>query len=133
MSVRLVLAIVSTLLEETALVVVVLWGLPQIDIMISLAGLIVLMLAWLAFSIFIYRAGSHALRKRPIVGLPTMVYSQGKVVIPLDPDGLIKIKNELWEAKSAEGRIDTGEKTTVVEQEGLKLTVRRFVTKTKRD
>ena len=125
MTARLIFAIFSTLLEETALVVIVLWGLPQLGIRIPLAGLIALMVAWGAFSVFIYRMGSQALRRKPMVGLPAMVGSRGKVVSPLAPDGLIRIKGELWEAKSTGRRINTGEEVAVVEQDGLKLIVRK--------
>ena len=125
MTARLIFAILSTLMEEAALVVIVLWGLPQLGIQIPLAGLIALMAAWLAFSVFIYQMGSRALRKKPIVGLPAMVGSKGKVVSPLAPEGLIKIKGELWVAKSAGRRIDAGEEIIVVGQDGLKLIVRK--------
>jgi len=125
MTIRLILAIVSTLLEEAALAVVVLWGLPQLGIHIPLAGLIALMVAWGAYAVISYRIGSRALGKKPEIGLPDMVGSKGKVVSPLDPEGLVKIKGELWIAKSAGGRIDTGDEVTVAEQDGLKLVVRK--------
>ena len=125
MSGRLVLAVVSTLLEEAALVVIVLWGLPQLGIDIPLAGLIAIMAAWCAVSVVIYRMGSRALRRKPVVGLPTMIDSKGKVVSPLVPTGAVRIKGEIWEAASTEERINTGEEVIVVGQDGLKLTVRK--------
>ncbi len=125
MTIRLILAIFSTLLEEAAIAVIVLWGLPQLDIHIPLAGLIAMMVAWGAFSTFTYRMGSRALRRKPEIGLPDMVGSKGEVVSPLDPEGLIKIKGELWVSTSAGGRIDTGEEVTVAGQDGLKLIVRK--------
>jgi membrane-bound serine protease (ClpP class) len=128
MSARLILAIISTLLEEAALVAIVLWGLPRLDIEIPLAGLIALMAAWGVYSVVTYRRGSRALRKRPLCGLPDMVGSQGGVVSPLVPEGLVRIKGELWQAKSASGRMDTGEEITVVGQDGLKLIVRKSST-----
>lgn len=121
MTARLILAIVSTMLEEAAIVVIVLWGLPQLAIHIPLAGLIAVMVAWGAFAVITYRMGSRALKKKPVVGLPTMIGSRGKVVSPLAPEGFIRIKGELWEATSAGGNIDTGEEVTVVGQDGLKL------------
>ena len=125
MTARLVLAIISTFLEEAAIVVIVLWGLPQLGIQIPLAGLIALMVAWLAFSVFTYQMGSRALRRKPVVGLPAMVGSKGKVVSPLAPEGLVRIKGELWVAKSTSGRIDIGEEVIVVGQDGLKLIVHK--------
>jgi len=122
---RLILAIFSTLLEEAALVAIVLWGLPQLGIRIPLPGLIALMVAWGAFSVFIYQVGSRALRRKPLAGMLTMVGSRGKAASPLAPDGFVRIKGELWEAKSAGGKIGTKEEVMVVEQDGLKLIVRK--------
>ncbi len=117
------MAIVSTLLEETAIAVIVLLGLPKLGVQIPLVGLIVLMVAWAGFSVFTYRLGSRALRREPVIGLPDMLGSTGKVVSTLDPEGLVRIKGELWVAKSASGKMDTGEKVAVVGQDGLKLAV----------
>ena len=125
MSARLILAIVSTSLEETALVVVVLWGLPQLDIYIPIPGLIALMVAWGVVSVIFYRMGSRALARKPITGLPAMIGSRGKVVSPLTPKGVIRIKGELWEATSAGRRIKAGEEVTVMGQDGLRLVVRK--------
>ncbi len=105
--------------------VIVRWGLPQLGIQIPLAGLIALMVAWLAFSVFIYQMGSRALRKKPVVGLPAMVGSKGKLVSLLATEGLVRISGELWVAKSAGTRIDAGEEIIVAGQDGLKLIVRR--------
>jgi membrane-bound ClpP family serine protease len=125
MSARLIWAIVSTVLEEAALAVIVLMGLPRLGINIPLAGLIALMVAWVVVSVIIYRMGSRALSKRPLTGLPGMVGSRGKVVSPLAPKGVIRIKGELWEAKSAGRRIKVGEEVMVVGQDGLRLVVRK--------
>ena len=119
------MAIISILLEETALAVIVLLGLPHLGIRIPLAGLIALMVAWGTFSVFTYRMGSQALRRKPVVGLPHMVGCQGKVVSNLAPEGTIRIKGELWDATAAEGSLNTGEGVTVVGQDGLKLVVRK--------
>ena len=128
MSARLIWAIFSTLLEEAAIAAIVLWGLPRLDIEIPLAGLIAVMVAWGAYSVITYRRGSRALKKKPLCGLPDMVGIQGEVVSPIAPEGLVRINGELWQAKSAGGRMDTGEEVTVVGQDGLKLVVRKSST-----
>lgn len=125
MTIRLILAIVSSLLEETALVAIVLWGLPQVDVHIPLAGLVAMMVALGAYDIFSYRMGSKALRQRPVMGLPAMVGSRGKVASPLSPEGMVKIKGELWKATSEGGVLDIGDEITVVGQDGLRLIVRK--------
>ncbi len=135
---RLILAIISTLLEEAALAVIVLLGLPYLGIRIPLAGLVALMAVWGAFSVFTYRMGSRALRRKPVVGLPDMTDSkgkvasliapEGKVVSLIAPEGLVRIKGELWVAESESGEMSPGEDLIVVGQDGLKLIVRKSST-----
>jgi membrane-bound ClpP family serine protease len=122
---RLILAILSTLLEEAALAALVLWGLPQLGIHLPLAVIIALMAALAAFAVITYRLGSRALRRKPVVGLPDMIGSKGRTVSRLDPEGLVRIKGELWESRADGRRIDAGVGVIVVGQEGLKLIVRR--------
>ena len=122
---RLILAILSVIVEEAALAVIVLIGLPKLDINIPVAGLIALMLAWLVISVLIYRAGSRALKIKPVTGLETMVGTKGKAVSPLDPDGLVQIGGEYWQARAAQGKIAAGDKVTVAAQKDGKLIVRR--------
>jgi membrane-bound ClpP family serine protease len=122
---RLIVAIVTTLMEEAVLAAIVLWGLPRLGINLPIGVLIVLMAALAAYAVTTYYVGSRALRKKPVVGLPDMVGSKGKVVSALAPEGLVRIKGELWESKSDGRRIKAGEEVTVVRQEGLKLIVRR--------
>ncbi len=123
MTIRLVWSIISNLLEEAALVVIVLWGLPELGINIPLAGLIALMVVWGVISVTTYRLGSRALRRRIVAGLPVMVGTEGKVVSALAPKGLVRIKGELWKAMSSGVNIDAGEDVVVVEQDGLRLIV----------
>ncbi len=122
---RLIIAIVSTVLEEAALAAGVLLGLPRLGIHIPLWVLIIVMLAWGAYTVITYRMGSRALRRKPVHGLTAMLGSEGKAVSPLAPEGMVRIKGELWRAKSASGRMDTGEEVIVVGQDGLKLIVRK--------
>jgi membrane-bound serine protease (ClpP class) len=122
---RLIVAIVTTLLYELALIAVVLWGLPRLGIYIPIPGLVVLVLALGAVAIATYRKGSQALRKKAVVGLTSMIGSKAKVVSKIDPEGMVKIKGELWKAQSTGERIDVGEEVTVVGQKRLKLIVRR--------
>lgn len=120
---RLILAIISTILEEVAIVVIVLWGLPEINVFIPVWGLVLIMVAWLTYSVFTFRLGTKALKKTPLVNLPNMVGSKGKVVSPLAPQGIVKIKGELWVARSASGNLESGGEVIVVEQNRLKLVV----------
>ena len=122
---RLILAIVSTLAVEAALFTIWRWVLPEWGIEIPQAVLIGVMVAWAVFAVLDFWFVTLILRKQTVVGLPTMIGSKGKVASPLEPEGLVIIKSELWGATSAEGNIGKGEEVTVMEQEGLKLIVSR--------
>lgn len=126
MTTRLILAILSSLLEEAALVALVLWGLPRLGIEIPLAGLFALMAALGGYNVITYRMGSRALGRKPVTGLSDMVDTKGKVVSRLAPIGLVRIKGELWEAKSSNVNIDVGEEIAVVGQDGLRLIVAKI-------
>ena len=125
MKTRLTFAVISTILEEVALYAIWRWGLPQLDIHLHLAVLIVVMVAWAAYAVTNFWLVTQALKKETVLGLPAMVGSRGKVVSPLAPEGQIRIKSEIWGAKSNVGNIDKGEEVLVVGQDGLKLIVRR--------
>ncbi len=123
MKLRLVFAVISTILEEAALVIIVRWGLPQLDINIPLWGLAIIMVTWVAISVHTFRKGTRALKRDPLVGLPDMIGTRGRVVSPLTPEGLVRIRGELWVAKTAGDPVKIGRDIVVVEQERLKLLV----------
>jgi membrane-bound serine protease (ClpP class) len=122
---RLILAIVSTSLEEVAIVVIWRWLLPEFGISLPVSVLIGVMAAWAAFAVTLFIITTRILKKQVVVGLPTMVGSKGKVASSLAPEGLVRIKGELWGATSDEGNVDKGEEIEVVGEDGLKLLVRR--------
>ena len=122
---RLVLAIVSTSLEEVAIVAIWRWLLPEFGIILPLSVLIGVMVAWAAFGTWLFIFTTRTLKKQTVVGLPTMVGSKGKVASPLMPEGLVRIRGELWGATSAEGDIDESEAVEVVGEDGLRLVVRK--------
>ena len=123
MTARLIFAIISTLLEEAAIVIIVLWGLPKIEVHIPMAGLITLMVAWATYSVISFQIVSRSLRKIHVARLPDMVGSKGKVVSSLAPEGLVMNSGELWVAKSLSSEMQPGEEAIVVAQDGLKLVV----------
>lgn len=130
---RLVLAIISTPLEEVAIYVIWRWLLPEFGIELPVQVLIGVMVAWAAFSVWLFIFTTRTLRKQVTVGLPSMVGTRGRIASRLSPEGMVRIKGELWGATSAEGDIDAGEDVVVVGEDGLKLSVRRVAkSRTKR-
>jgi membrane-bound ClpP family serine protease len=122
---RFVLAVVSTLAVEAAFYTIWRWVLPESDINVPLWALVTVMVGWAIFAVVDFWFVTHVLRRKALVGLPDMKGTQGKVISPLHPEGLVRIGGELWGAKSLDGAIEVGEKVVVVGQDGLQLIVRR--------
>jgi membrane-bound ClpP family serine protease len=122
---RLILAIVSTALEETAIWVIWRWLLPEFNVSLPVVVLIGVMIAWLAFSVWLFTFTTRTLKKQAEVGLPSMVGASGRAASRLSPEGLVRIRGELWDATSNEGDIEADEDVVVVSEHGLKLSVRK--------
>jgi membrane-bound serine protease (ClpP class) len=122
---RLIVAIVSTIVEEFAFYAIWRWLLPEFDIYLPVGVLVVVMVFWAVFAVVSFIFVTRVLRRRALVGLPTMVGMRGKVRSPISPEGQVMIKGELWTAKSIDGDMEAGEAVTVVGQDSLQLIVRR--------
>jgi membrane-bound ClpP family serine protease len=122
---RLVLAIVSMALEQLAIWTIWRWLLPEFGVKLHLFVLIGAMVAWAVFGTWLFIFTTRILKKQPLVGLPSMVGARGKAVGRLAPDGMVRIRGELWGATSVAGNIDAGEDIVVISEDGLKLLVRR--------
>jgi membrane protein implicated in regulation of membrane protease activity len=114
-------AIITDLLEEAALVAVILWLLPKFGINIPLWGLILSMIALGAYSYMTYRLGKKALDKKPMISPDTG--SKGRATTPLTPEGYVRVGAELWKASSTGSNIDKGEEIVIIGIEGMTLRV----------
>lgn len=121
---RLVLAVISNILQLFIIWVIWRWVLPQFDVHLSVTVLVCIMAGWAVMGTGIFLFSTPILKKKVDAGQTTMVGLTGTVVAALAPEGTVKIRGELWRARAA-GNIPAGEKVLVVGQEGLKLTVRR--------
>jgi membrane-bound ClpP family serine protease len=124
-SARLILAIASTLLEMIAVWIIWRWLLPVWHIHWSVWVLGIILLVWLAFSVGTFVFTTNVLKKQNTAGLPSLVGMRGEAATALAPDGMVMIKGELWQARAALGEIAPGDVIEVVEEQGLKLTVRK--------
>lgn len=115
-----VYSIITTLLEETALVAVVLWLLPRFRINIPLWGLILMMVTLGAYDYVTYRLGKESLDKKPIVSPD--IGSRGKATTSLIPRGYVRVDNELWQASSS-STVNAGEEVIIEGIDGLTLLV----------
>jgi membrane-bound serine protease (ClpP class) len=63
--------------------------------------------------------------RKPRIGREEMIGASGRVIKELNPEGQVKIKGELWKARTIENEISKGEKIEIVNMKGLKLIVRQ--------
>jgi membrane protein implicated in regulation of membrane protease activity len=63
-------------------------------------------------------------RRRPSVGVETLVGEQATVVTPCRPSGQVRVQGELWQARCDEGA-DPGDEVQVEDVDGLTLIVSR--------
>jgi len=122
---RLVLAVTSTTAEEFVIYSIWRWLLPEWDIVLPVAVLIVAMACWGIFSVSLFIFTTKTLKRQVPVGLPSMVGTIGRAANSLDPEGLVRIKSELWVATTETGKIQKGENIKVVGEDGLRLLVRK--------
>ncbi len=120
-----ILAIISTTLEETTIWVIWRWVLPDFGLNLPVAFLVSVMIVWLVFSVWLFLFTTRLLHKQVQAGLPSMIGTRGKVTHVLNPEGTVKIRGELWSALAEDGEMEAGTEIIVVEQNSLKLTVRR--------
>jgi membrane-bound ClpP family serine protease len=123
--VRLILAIISTVLEELLIYAAWRWLLPEFGIEQHVPVLIGAMAAWAAFSTWLFIFTTRVNRKPVLAGMHTMVGTKGRAATLLNPKGVVKINGELWGATSEEGTLRKGEEVEVTGENGLKLVVRK--------
>jgi membrane protein implicated in regulation of membrane protease activity len=115
-----VLAITTGLLEQAALVAVVLWLLPRAAINIPIWGLVLMMIALGIYNYANYRLGKKALTKKPMISPD--IGSRGRAATPISPTGYVRVNGELWRA-SSKVTIDAGEGIVVVGIDGMTLLI----------
>jgi membrane-bound ClpP family serine protease len=121
---RTLLTVFVTLVDDIALLLLVFFVLQRLGIHLPLGALIALVVALGGCSVMLYRLVAPALNKEQLTGPQALIGAKGKVVMPLNPKGYIKVGGELWEALSIDISLSTDEEVVVVGLEGLTLHVR---------
>ncbi|MFC1913626.1 NfeD family protein [Chloroflexota bacterium] len=75
------------------------------------------------------KAALPTFRLKHITGREGMIGLQGIVIEPLNPVGTIMVNGERWKAKCVENTIEVDEEVEVTVIKGLKLIVKRTITR----
>lgn len=98
---------------------------PAPFLQISLSAILGVTAATTAFFVFAIGAVFRAHRRQPATGREGLVGQAGVARTRLNPDGLIFIRGEIWNATCAEG-VEPGEQVQVTSVAGLKLRVKKL-------
>ena len=104
-----------------ALVFVILWAF-HVDIPVYLLVIIGILAGIVIF--IIHRAIVPSLRLRKVTGKEGMMGEVGEVAKTLKPQGVIKVRDEYWQAESENGNISRGEEVEIIGINGLTLKVK---------
>jgi len=119
------LIVLASLLDDAAIVVIVLLVLWFLKIPISLPVIILLILLFVATVFIMHKLVIPALHRRKITGSEGMLGLEGRVIKSLAPSGTITVKGEYWTARSIGKNIPVGEQVEIVGMDGLTLQVKR--------
>ena len=125
MNTRLIVAIVTSLIDEIIIIAIIVWVLPRFDIHIPLWGIVLIAIAFVTYAVGSFIVASRILRKKPLPGQCDMVGIEGKVVTRLNPEGFVRVQGELWKSRAEKGPLEPGTEISVIAQEGFRLIVRR--------
>ncbi|MGH7382390.1 MAG: NfeD family protein [Candidatus Methylomirabilales bacterium] len=98
---------------------------PAPFLQISLSAILGVTAATTAFFVFAVGAVFRAHRRQPATGREGLIGQAGVARTRLNPDGLIFIRGEIWNATCAEGA-EPGEQVQVTAVAGLKLKVKKL-------
>ena len=118
------LIVLVALIDDIAILALLFFILWALDVDIPLYLLIIIGLVAGTLVFFIHRAIVPSLRKKEIAGKEGMLGLTGEVTQKLNPQGVIKVADEYWKAKSISGDINVGEEVEIINVDGLKVEVK---------
>lgn len=118
------LIVLVALIDDIAILALLFFILWALDVDIPLYFLIIIGLVAGTLVFFIHRAIVPSLRRKEIAGKEGMLSLTGEVTQKLNPQGVIKVADEYWKAKSVSGDIDVGEEVEIINIDGLKVEVK---------
>lgn len=115
-------------IDDIVVLAFLIWGLPVLGVHLPLGVIIGITAGLITKSVITYRLAKPALVRKPRAGFDDMTGTRGKVLEPIDPEGLIIVDGEVWKARyndeSLTGNRRVGSEAIVVNREGLTLIVR---------
>jgi membrane-bound serine protease (ClpP class) len=93
------------------------------DVSVPIPALVAATGIGVAFSLLIVRTAMRMAGRKSIVGSQRLNGATGVVRSPLDPDGTVTVRGQVWSAHAHSGRLDAGRPIRVLGRTGLVLDV----------
>ncbi len=97
------------------------WG----ALTISWEVIAMIVIITILFFLIVIGLGIKAQRRKPATGAEGIVGEIGKAISDLEPNGLVRVHGEIWDAESLDSKIETGSKIIVEQVNNLKLKVKK--------
>ncbi len=119
------LIVLASLLDDIAVLALVILVLRYFRVGVTLPLIVVTGLLFVGFVFLMHKAIVPSLHRRVVTGAEGMIGLKGRVVEPVTPFGLVKVAGELWKARTAADNIPAGEDVVITGIHDLILEVRR--------
>jgi len=119
------LLVLASFIDDALLLVILFVALKLFHVKITWDIIIAVVAVVIVFFFIMHKAVVPAIRRRKVTGAEALIGETGAVTQTLAPRGMIKVKDEYWNALSGEGTINIGEVVEVVGISGLVLNVKR--------
>ena len=113
------------MLDEAIVIGVILLLLYFLGVEITLTIKICAGVVFIIFVFVRHVAVIPSFHRKQVTGREGMMGEHGKVVKPLTPSGVVKLKGEYWNAKSVDGNLEVDEDVEIIGIDGLILRVKR--------
>jgi membrane-bound serine protease (ClpP class) len=98
---------------------------PEMPLRISWLVIVPVVAATTGIFVFAVSAGIRAQMRRPATGSEGLIGEMGVARTPIDPEGQVFVRGEIWRAVSDAGAIPEGERVRIVGLQGLTVKVTR--------
>jgi membrane-bound ClpP family serine protease len=119
------LIVLISFLDDAVILALIFLGLWLFHVKITWILILIIGLAMVAFIFIMHNAVIPSLRRKKAAGSEGMIGTVGMVMEPLNPEGMVKVKDEYWKARSVEGDVMVGEEVEVIRVIRLKLEVKK--------
>jgi membrane-bound serine protease (ClpP class) len=98
---------------------------PELPLAVSWKVIVPVVAATAGIFVFAISAGIRAQLRPPATGSEGLIGQVGQARTPIDPEGQVFVRGEIWRAVAEDGRIGEGDRVQIVGVDGLTLHVRR--------